>query len=90
MERRGSLPPRATYATVRCSQRVPHITVEEVFECTRGTIATGEVENVQDDLTYTKHPVKILDTTERITRSKRIQMCRVQWSHHAKDEAIWE
>ena len=31
--------------------------------------------NVQDDLTYTEYLVKILDTLERITRSKRIQMC---------------
>jgi len=46
--------------------------------------------DVQDDLTYTEHPVKILDTLERITRSKRIRMCKVQWSHHAEDEATWE
>jgi hypothetical protein len=46
--------------------------------------------NVQDDLTYMEHPVKILDIAERITRSKRIRMCRVQWSHHAEDEATWE
>jgi hypothetical protein len=46
--------------------------------------------NVQDDLIYTEHPVIILDTLERITRSKRIRMCRVQWSHHAEDEATWE
>ena len=46
--------------------------------------------NVQDDLTYTEYPIKILDTLERITRSKRIQMCKVQWSHHAEDEATWE
>ena len=46
--------------------------------------------NVQDDLTYTEYPVKILDTLERITRSKRIRMCKVQWSHHAEDEATWE
>jgi hypothetical protein len=32
--------------------------------------------NVQDDLTYTEHPVKVLDTSERITRSKRIRMCK--------------
>jgi hypothetical protein len=36
----------------------------------------GELE-VQDDLTYTEHPIKILDTAERITRSNRIWMCRV-------------
>jgi hypothetical protein len=46
--------------------------------------------DVHDDLTYREHPIKILDTTERITRSKRIWMCRVQWSHHAEDEATWE
>jgi hypothetical protein len=46
--------------------------------------------DVQDDLTYIEHPVKILDTLERITRSKRIRMCKVQWSYHAEDEATWE
>jgi hypothetical protein len=46
--------------------------------------------DVQEDLTYEEHPIKILDTAERITRSKRIRMCRVQWSHHSKDEATWE
>jgi hypothetical protein len=46
--------------------------------------------DVQDDLTYTEHPIKILDTAERITRSKRIRMCSVQWSHHAEDEATWK
>jgi hypothetical protein len=46
--------------------------------------------NIQDDLTYIEYPDKILDTLERITRSKRIRMCKVQWSHHAEDEATWE
>ena len=46
--------------------------------------------NVQDDLTYTEHLVRILDTLERITRSKMIRMCKVQWSYHAEDEATWE
>ncbi|WVZ70740.1 LOW QUALITY PROTEIN: hypothetical protein U9M48_019383 [Paspalum notatum var. saurae] len=32
---------------------------------------------VQEDLTYTEHPVKILNTSERVTRNKRIKMCRV-------------
>jgi hypothetical protein len=46
--------------------------------------------NVQDDLTYTEQRVKILDALERITLSKRIRMCKVQWSHHAEDEATSE
>ncbi|WVZ90039.1 hypothetical protein U9M48_036372 [Paspalum notatum var. saurae] len=45
---------------------------------------------VQEDLTYTEHPVKILDTSERNTRNKKIKMCRVQWSHHTEVEATWE
>jgi hypothetical protein len=46
--------------------------------------------DVQEDLTYTEHPVKILETSERVTRNKRIKMCHVQWSHHTEDEATWE
>ena len=46
--------------------------------------------DVQEDLTYTEHPVKILETSERVTRNKRIKMCRVQWSHHSEAEATWE
>ena len=46
--------------------------------------------NVQDDLTYTEYPTKIIETVERITRSKVIKMCKVQWSHHSEDEATWE
>jgi hypothetical protein len=42
------------------------------------------------DLTYSKRPIKILDSAERVTRSKVIKMCKVQSSHHAEDEATWE
>ena len=46
--------------------------------------------SVQGDLTYTEHPIKILDTLTRVTRNKVIKMCKVQWSHHGEDEATWE
>jgi hypothetical protein len=42
------------------------------------------------DLTYSRRPIKILDTTEWVTCSKVIKMCKVQWSHHMEDEAMWE
>jgi hypothetical protein len=42
------------------------------------------------DLTYRERPTRILDTTERVTHSKVIKMCKVQWSHHMEDEATWE
>jgi hypothetical protein len=46
--------------------------------------------SVQDDLTCTEYPIKILDTLTRVMRSKVIKMCKVQWSHHGEDEATWE
>jgi hypothetical protein len=46
--------------------------------------------NVNDDLTYSEYLVKILETSRRITWSKIINMCRVQWSHHLVVEATWE
>jgi hypothetical protein len=42
------------------------------------------------DLTYNERSFKILDTAERVTRSKIIKMCKVQWSHHTEDEATCE
>ena len=49
-----------------------------------------ETLNVQDDLTYIEQPVKILETAERITRSKTVKMCKVQWGNHPEEEATWE
>jgi hypothetical protein len=42
------------------------------------------------DISYNERPIKILDTVERVTDSKVIKMCIVQWSHHTEDEATWE
>jgi hypothetical protein len=46
--------------------------------------------NVNEDLTYSEYPIRILETSRRITRSKVINMCKVQWSHYSEDEATWE
>jgi hypothetical protein len=46
--------------------------------------------SVQGKLAYIEYPIKILDTLTRVTRNKVIKMCKVQWSHHGEDEAIWE
>ncbi len=42
------------------------------------------------DLTYQEYPVKILDTSDKVTRNNRFQMCKVQWSNHTEEEATWE
>ena len=41
--------------------------------------------DAQADLTYNEHPVKFfLETSERVTRDKKIKMCRMQWSNHTE------
>jgi hypothetical protein len=44
----------------------------------------------KEDLFYQEYHVKILETSERVTRNKKIKMCKVQWSHHTEEEATWE
>ena len=51
---------------------------------------TMEELNLGGDLTYSERPVKSLEMAERVTRNNVIKMCKVQWSHHTEDEAIWE
>ena len=49
-----------------------------------------EAIQLDSDLTYEEKPVKILEFASRVTRSKVIKFCKVQWSHHRVDEATWE
>jgi hypothetical protein len=46
--------------------------------------------DAKEDLSYQEYPVKILETPKRVTQNKKIRMCKVQWSHHTKEEATWE
>jgi hypothetical protein len=43
----------------------------------------------KEDLSYQEYHVKILETSERVTRNKKIKMCKVQWSHHTEKDT-WE
>jgi hypothetical protein len=45
---------------------------------------------VGEDHMYQEYPVKIVDTSEKITRNNRYRMCKVQWSNHTEEEDTWE
>jgi hypothetical protein len=45
---------------------------------------------VGKDLTYQEYPVKILDTSEKVTRNNRYKIYKVQCSNHTEEEATWE
>jgi hypothetical protein len=42
------------------------------------------------DLTHQEYPVKILDTSEKVTRNNRYKMCKVQWSNRTEEDVTWE
>jgi hypothetical protein len=46
--------------------------------------------DAKEDLSYQEYPIKILEASERVTRNKRIKICKVQWSHHTKEKVTWE
>ena len=54
-----------------------------MLESARKISTVGRV-GCAGDLTYTEHPVKILETSERVTWYKKIKTCRMQWSHHTE------
>ena len=41
-------------------------------------------------MSYVEKPVKILDTKEKVLRTKIIPMVKVLWRNHALEEATWE
>ena len=45
---------------------------------------------VKEDLTYEEFLVRILETAERVTRSRIIKTCKVQWNRYTEVEATWE
>ena len=55
----------------------------------RDTVPLEEVQ-LESDLTYEEKPINILETAERVTRTKTIKFCKVQWNHHSEEEATWE
>jgi hypothetical protein len=45
---------------------------------------------IEPDLSLTEYPMRVLDRKERQTRRQRVKMYKIQWSHHTKEEAMWE
>ena len=66
--------------------------VSQLKKCLRVPTEVIDSDTIQleSDLTYPEHPIKILDRKDRITRRTTIRFYKVQWSNHLEDEATWE
>jgi hypothetical protein len=45
---------------------------------------------IEPDFSLIKHPLRVLDQKERMSRRQTIRMYKIQWSHHTEEEATWE
>ena len=45
---------------------------------------------LESDLTYPEHPIRIIDRKDRVTRRSTTKFYKVQWSNHSEAEATWE
>ncbi|WVZ48715.1 hypothetical protein U9M48_000134 [Paspalum notatum var. saurae] len=66
--------------------------VSQLKKCLRvpeEAVDTSQIQ-IEPDLTYEGHPIKILDQKQRATRRKAINFYKVQWSNHSEEEATWE
>jgi hypothetical protein len=63
--------------------------VSQLKKCLRISDRTMDVA-LEPDLTYSEHPIRVLDQKDRITQKRTLKFYKVQWNQHMKDEATWE
>jgi hypothetical protein len=66
--------------------------VSQLKKCLRVPDRTIEVIDValKPDLIYSKHPIRVLDQKDRITRRRTLKFYKIQWNQHTVDDATWE
>jgi hypothetical protein len=66
--------------------------VSQLNKCLRVPDRTIEVTDVvlEPDLTYSEHPIRVLDQKDRVARRKTLKFYKILWNQHSKDETTWE
>src|SRR5688572_16564889 len=60
--------------------------VSQLKKCLWVLDRTIEVTDValEPDLTYSEHPIRVLDKKDRVTRRKTLKFYKIQWNQHKK------
>jgi hypothetical protein len=66
--------------------------VSQLKKCLKAPVDVllPEVTPLEADLSYPKHPIKVLDQKDRVMKRKTIKFFKIQWSNYSEEEAIWE
>jgi hypothetical protein len=65
--------------------------VSQLKNCLKAPVdvVLPEVTPLEANLSYPKHPTKVLDKKDRVKRHKTIKFFKIQWSNHSEEEATW-
>jgi hypothetical protein len=63
--------------------------VSQLKKCLKVSVdvVLQEVTPLETDLTYPKHPIKVLDQKVGLTRHETVKFFKVKWSNNLKEEA---
>ena len=66
--------------------------VSQLKKCLRVPTEAVESDSIQleSDITYSEHPINIIDRKDRVTRRSTTKFYKIQWSNHSEAEATWE
>jgi hypothetical protein len=66
--------------------------ISQLKKCLKAPVdvVLPEVTPLEADLSYSEHPIKILDQKSHVARCKIIKFFKIQWSNHTKEEAMRE
>jgi hypothetical protein len=66
--------------------------VSQLKKCLKAAVdvVLPKVTPLEVDLSYTEHPIKVLDLKDHVMRHKTIKFFKIQWSNHFEEEATWE
>ncbi|WVZ81250.1 hypothetical protein U9M48_028645 [Paspalum notatum var. saurae] len=91
---KGKLAPSCLLTRVATTPSVVHdvFQISQLKKCLRvpkEAVDTSQIQ-VEPDLTYEEHTIKILDQKQRSTIRRTLNFYKVQWSNHSEEEATWE
>jgi hypothetical protein len=66
--------------------------VSQMKKCLEVPDQVVDVDGVElkPGLTYSEHPIRVLDQKDRVTRSRTTKWYMIQWNQHSEEEATWE
>ncbi|XP_028061894.1 uncharacterized protein LOC114265323 [Camellia sinensis] len=71
-------------------QDVFHISMLRKYEPDPSHVLDWVNLEVDENVSYEKKPIKILDSREQVLRAKTIPLVKVLWHNHGVEEATWE